>query len=123
MNFDFKTNENPNEVILEKRVSIPKMNKFKLFAQGFKMNFSLTRLPSAFWSISGLILAVTAMYFKVPEAGWAIPVACILYYGANHIIPFFVLAIALAGMALGIPQVAFLLIFSLITMVNWSSLS
>ena len=124
MNFDFKKNED----FLEKKSITPKVSKFTQFSKfknyfsGGGLNISINRIPAAFWSITGLILAVLAMNFKVENAVWAIPVSCILYYSGNKIVPFFVMLIALVGMAIGIPQLAFLMIFSIITMIKWSEI-
>lgn len=85
------------------------------------MNFSLNRIPSGFWSIATLILAVVAMHYRVENAVWVIPIGCLLYYAANHMVPFAVMLVALGGMASGIPGLAFLLIFSVVTMVNWKN--
>lgn len=119
MNFDFKASE--QETMLEKKSVVPKLSKFKIFRQGFNMNLSLSRLPSSFWSIFGLILSVVALHYKVENAAWAIPVSCLLYYSSKQVVPFLVMLIALAGMATGIPELAFLMIFSVVTMINWSN--
>ncbi len=121
MNFDFKKGEQVSEEIFGKKSIIPKFSKFKLFPQGFNMNFSLNRIPSGFWSIATLILAVVAMHYRVENAVWVIPIGCLLYYAANHMVPFAVMLVALGGMASGIPGLAFLLIFSVVTMVNWKN--
>lgn len=122
MNFDFKNTKDQNEEVLQKKPIIPKVNKLKNFTRGLHMNFSLRNIPSAFWSIAGLIVAVVAMHFKIENAAWAIPVSCLLYYTSNQVLPFAVMSIAITGMALGIPQLVFLMIFSVITMFKWSEL-
>lgn len=123
MNFDFKKSEQVPSEILEKKSIIPKFNNFKLFPRGFNMNFSLSRIHPGFWSILTLTLGVIAMHYKVENAVWVLPIGCMLYYAANHVVPFAVMLVALAGMFLGIPQLAFLLFFAIITMINWSGVS
>lgn len=121
MNFDFKSKEQAVEAIMEKKSVMNKVSKFKLFPRGINMNFSLDRIHPGLWSIITLLLGVVAMHYKIENAVWVIPFGCALYYAANHVVPFAVMLVALLGMALGIPQMAFLLIFGMITMVKWSS--
>lgn len=122
MDFDFKKQEQGIEAILEKKTIAAKVSQFKLFPRGFNMNFSLSRIHPGFWSIATLILGVVAMHFKVENAVWVLPIGCLLYYSANQVVPFAVMLVALAGMFLGIPELAYLLFFSVITMINWSRL-
>lgn len=123
MNFDFKCNKQHQHIILEKKSIIPKLSKFKLFPSGFNMSLSLSRLPSAFWSIAGLIIAVIAIHFKIENAAWAIPVSCLLYYSSNKIVPFCTMLIALAGILFASPAMILLLVFSVITMIEWSEIT
>lgn len=121
VNFDFKKQDQEFEAILEKKSIMSKISKFKLFPRNIRMNFSLDRIHPGVWSIATLLLGVLGMHYHVTNAVWVIPVGCMLYYAAKHVVSFCVMLVSLLGMVLGIPEMAFLLIFSVITMVNWSA--
>lgn len=121
VNFDFKKQDQEFEAIMEKKSVMSKISTFKIFPRNFRMNFSLDRIHPGVWSVVTLLLGVLGMHYKIDNAAWVIPVGCILYYAAKHVVPFAVMLVSLLGMALGIPQMALLLIFSVITMVNWSA--
>lgn len=121
MNFDFKGQEQAVEAIMGKKSVMSKVSKFKIFPRGINMNFSLDRIHPGVWSIATLLLGVVAMHYKIENAVWLLPIGCVLYYAAKHVVPFAVMLVSLLGMALGIPEMAFLLIFSVITMIKWSS--
>lgn len=120
MNFDFKKEDQILEATLGKKPMVAKLSQFKLFPRGFNMNVLMSKIPSGFWSILTLTLGVLAMHLKVENAVWILPVGCFLYYSANQMVPFAVMLVALAGMYLGIPQLVYLLVFSVITMVDWN---
>lgn len=121
MNFDFKGQEQAVESIMEKKSVMSKVSKFKIFPRGINMSFSLESIHPGVWSILTLLLGVVAMHYKIENAVWLLPVGCVLYYAGKHVVPFAVTLISLLGMALGIPEMAFLLIFAVITMVNWNN--
>lgn len=119
MDFDFKKETKfSNEIFERKKISenffkwIPKMSNFH-----FNLN---TSIHPGVWSIVALAMGITALHYNVPNAAWAIPVACILYYASTYAVPFAVFSLALGGMAWGVPNLAFLFIFSIVTMIPWS---
>lgn len=121
MDFDFKKETKfSNEIFERKKISenffkwIPKMSNFR-----FNLN---TSIHPGVWSIVALAMGITALHYSVPNAAWAIPVACILYYASTYAMPFAVFSLALGGMALGVPYLAFLFIFSIVTMIPWSKI-
>ena len=117
MKFDFKKPEQVSETILNKKTIVSKITQFNFLSQGFNMKFN--QIPAGVWSVMTLILGVIAMHYKVTNAVWILPIGCLLYFASKHTVPFAVMLVALAGMASGIPQVALLLIFSIITMIKW----
>lgn len=122
-NFNFKkTDEMLINRMTEKKAVTNEESLLKKLAKKIKMNVSIENIYPGVWSIMGLLVGVLGMYKNVENAEWIIPVSCILYYAPKHIIPFVVILISLLGMSLGIPKMVFLLIFSLITMVDWSKL-
>lgn len=119
MNFDFKHEDKVVEAVLQKK-SVFKMPKFNLFPRNFFMNLSFSRIPAGIWSLATLMIAVAGMHYHIANAQWVIAIGCLLYYSSNKEVPFAVMLVSMAGMVLGIPELAYLLFFSVFTMVNWS---
>lgn len=121
MDFDFKKEEKISSEIFEKKKISQTLFKWMPKMSNIRFNLN-TMIHPGVWSVLALAMGVTALHYNVPNAAWAIPVACILYYASTYAVPFAVFSLALAGMAWGVPNLAFLFIFSVITMVAWSKI-